>query len=476
MKESIKSKRAAGNYDNMTKNRKKTLLEKYGSENYVNVELCKKTKLKKYGDENFNNREKLKITIKNKYADVHPVTEHTRRRASLGEIGFKSNKYKKYLADNKITNASQLESSKIKLREKKITDAIVNIFEGSRLNEVTPLFGRNDYTGTEYNKKYKFLCKKCNNDFMDNLYSGHDPRCPTCYPKSMSKEQIEILEYIKKYDLEAKSDVRIPDSLRQLDVYSEKYKIAIELNGIYWHGELSGRTMEYHLEKSNLCNEKSIRLLHITDYEWNNKTEIVKSIIDANFRNYVAKIFARNCIVKEITYVEKKEFLNKTHIQGDDKSSVFIGIIFNDELVSVMTFCKSRYDKNYEYELSRLSSKLGNCVVGGASKMFNFFIKKYSPSSIITYSDKRLFTGKVYEKIGMTKLEDTTPNYFYFKPPSIKLESRMKYQKFKLSKILSVFDPSLSEWENMKLNGYDRIWDCGNYKFEWKPNDDLLRI
>ena len=30
---------------------------------------------------------------------------------------------------------------------------------------------------------------------------------------------------------------------------------------------------------------------------------------------------------------------------------------------------------------------------------------------------------------------------------------------------VEIFDESLSEWENMKLNGYDRIWDCGNYVF-----------
>ena len=27
-------------------------------------------------------------------------------------------------------------------------------------------------------------------------------------------------------------------------------------------------------------------------------------------------------------------------------------------------------------------------------------------------------------------------------------------------------------WENMKNNGYDRIWDCGNLKYEWKKQDN----
>ena len=30
------------------------------------------------------------------------------------------------------------------------------------------------------------------------------------------------------------------------------------------------------------------------------------------------------------------------------------------------------------------------------------------------------------------------------------------------------FDPELTEWENMKINGYDRIWDCGTDVWAWE--------
>jgi hypothetical protein len=41
----------------------------------------------------------------------------------------------------------------------------------------------------------------------------------------------------------------------------------------------------------------------------------------------------------------------------------------------------------------------------------------------------------------------------------------MSFQKHKLEKLLKIYNPSLSEWENMKNNGYDRIWDCGHGKY-----------
>lgn len=43
---------------------------------------------------------------------------------------------------------------------------------------------------------------------------------------------------------------------------------------------------------------------------------------------------------------------------------------------------------------------------------------------------------------------------------------RFHFRKSVLKNKLEKFDPKLSEWENMKANGYDRIWDCGNLVFE----------
>ena len=67
----------------------------------------------------------------------------------------------------------------------------------------------------------------------------------------------------------------------------------------------------------------------------------------------------------------------------------------------------------------------------------------------------------MYSKLGFTFSHFSEPNYFYFKN-NLTLESRQKYQKHKLPKLLENFDPSLTEVENMKNNGYNRIFDCGN--------------
>ena len=68
--------------------------------------------------------------------------------------------------------------------------------------------------------------------------------------------------------------------------------------------------------------------------------------------------------------------------------------------------------------------------------------------------------------------KSSNPGYKYFRENG--LESRMKYQKHKLPKLLETFNPDLTEWENMKVNGFDRIWDCGNLVFKF--NDKSVNI
>ena len=190
VKAKIKQKRESGAYDNVVKKMKDTLKEKYGDENYNNVEKGKRTKLEKYGDENYNNRDKMTQTNNEKYGmNVSPNTlKRTQERASNGDIGFKSDQFKQYLEDNNIKNVSQLSCVKEKKRQEKINRMVANIFDGGRLNNVVlPIFRREEYTGCDYDKMYKFKCCKCNNEFQDKLYSGNIPRCLNCYPHNRFK-------------------------------------------------------------------------------------------------------------------------------------------------------------------------------------------------------------------------------------------------------------------------------------------------
>jgi hypothetical protein len=115
------------------------------------------------------------------------------------------------------------------------------------------------------------------------------------------------------------------------------------------------------------------------------------------------------------------------------------------------------------YELTRLCSIFNFSIIGGASKLLKYFETNYKPSEILSYADKRWSEGNVYKLLGFDFIGTTQPNYWYIIKNQRK--HRFAYRKSELSKLLKTFDNNLTEWENMQLNGYDRIWDCGHLKF-----------
>jgi hypothetical protein len=122
-------------------------------------------------------------------------------------------------------------------------------------------------------------------------------------------------------------------------------------------------------------------------------------------------------------------------------------------------------------ELLRLCTKAGIQVVGGASKLFQYFIKKYHPKSVLSYSDRRLGIPSVYQKLGFILISKSNPGYFYWKVNQAEriyeIVSRYQAQKHKLSNLLSNFDDTKSEQDNMLEAGYGMTFDSGQFIFEW---------
>ena len=248
---------------------------------------------------------------------------------------------------------------------------------------------------------------------------------------------------------------------KELDIYIPDKKLAFEFDGLYWHQDNGNENNKNrHLNKTNECEKQGIHLVHIFENEWNFKQEIVKSRIKNLLGVFGFTIYARKCEVKEVSSKESFEFQNQNHIQGGVHSKVNIGLYYENELVSLMTFSKPRFNKKHEWELVRFCNRLHCHVPGGASRLLKYFERNYSPKSIVSYADRRWSQGNLYEKLGFKLNSISNPNYWYIVDGQ--LESRVKYQKHKLKNLLEHFDESMSEWENMKNNGFNRIFDCGN--------------
>jgi hypothetical protein len=129
-----------------------------------------------------------------------------------------------------------------------------------------------------------------------------------------------------------------------------------------------------------------------------------------------------------------------------------------------MSFSKTRFDKKYEYELTRFATKCGYQVVGGASKLFKRFVLDYNPASVVSYADLRYSVGNVYEKLNFNLKHKTKPGYYWFKNGII--YNRQMFQKKNLKKFAN-YDIMKTEKQMMFENGYRLLKNCGNLVYVW---------
>lgn len=429
--------------ENTKKNLKASVKEKYGVDWISSKEgwydKVKNSNLKKYGTETYTNVSKRKKTCLEKYGVDNPTKSKVVMDCIINTKRVAHYEFLKKFCDN---------------------------------NKIGMLFSCDEYKGYHFFNVYKFQCQKCNYIFEDNVYNLNSLFCEKCNPdkkKTLENDFFNFLSSLTPTPIIKRHDRTVLYG-KELDFYLPEKKLAIELNGLYWHSENgTGILRNYHLNKTKGCLAHGVRLIHIFENEWRDKPELVKSVIRTILKLQTQNsIYARKCEIKEVSIEEKDTFLNANHLQQKDKSTIKLGLYYMDKLVSLMTFRKtSRFDKKVEWELSRFCNSMNTIVIGGASKLFGHFLRTYMPKSIVSYNDRRYFSGDLYNTLGFRFVSNTPPSYYYITPDYKNTINRLNFQKHLLPKRLSIFDGNLTEWENMKQNGYDRIWDCGCGKWVW---------
>ena len=256
---------------------------------------------------------------------------------------------------------------------------------------------------------------------------------------------------------------------QELDIYIPDKKVAIEFNGSYWHSTVY-LDKYYHQKKTLECVKKDVRLIHIFEHEWVDSntqrklTQLLKQIVN----NDCIKKRAHNLHIKNVDTYECKQFLDEYHIQNNVYSEIRIGLYDdNNVLYAIMTFGKPRFTGDYEYELIRFCTKSGYKIYGAASKLFNYFLDKYRPNSVITYCDMTKFSGNTYSKLGFTySINDITePNYCWVNA-NLEVLSRYQTQKHKLVES-RLGTKEQTEDEIMSNLGYYKVYNSGNLKMSW---------
>lgn len=303
----------------------------------------------------------------------------------------------------------------------------------------------------------------------------------------VSKSGMEdcICEFLDSLNVAYVRNTRQVISPLELDIYLPEHRIAIECNPTIthnssfcdpWGGE--PKHYKYHQDKSIQCRNKDVFLFHIFGYEWTNRTDVVKSMLMNLVNANTYKVYARQTYVKQLDASECLSFLNNNHRQGATNASIRLGLLTKNtnELVSVMTFNRVRKtigmnsDSDNIIELSRFCNKLNTSVVGGASKLFKFFVDNFSCEKIVSFSDIAHTRGNLYNTLGFQAVSESSPGYVWVNTSDDSFYNRVSCQKGNLRNLFkddSIDIDNRTEKEIMMEHGYAQVFDSGVIRWEY---------
>lgn len=477
---------------------KKTCLERYGAENPYASEIIKhkikQHNLEKYGGNSSmcskEVREKAKKTCLERYGVEYSSQNERVKAASrktflekYGGVGwgskilmeqFRKKCFEKYGVEY-ISQNEQIKRRAIGSNRKNTLAKYDNILD---------IYLDNDTNLWMYVCKCPHpKCDKCelkkytikSNDYWNRKTHNTEP-CTTLQPIGDKSSTLELIvrEWLDDANIEYLTNVRDIISPKELDIYVPSKKVAIEINGCYWHSD-KGKSKNYHVDKFVACRDNGIRLIQIWEDWMFNKPEIVKSFLMSKLGYCTSTIYARKCELREVTNKEASKFLNENHIQGRCNSKYSYGLFYNNELVSLMTFGHNRgcvgnmYSKKSaesEYELLRFCNKINTHVVGGASRLLKHFIGTFHPSKIISYASCDISDGNLYKVLGFESDNKITRSYWYIDPRTFTRYHRSSFTKSKIvEKGIKETKGSWTETEAMDEAGYVRIYDAGQTKW-----------
>ena len=406
------------NKDIIIEKRRKTKLEKYGSETYNNMKKNQETKILNHGDPYYNGRDKYKETMLEKYGV---------------DNGFKLPELKKENINRLFIEKGYSDEFKelISNRDKSI-DYLAN--RSLNYYDLTKIFNAPYYVIQNWVIRLELQ------GYINYQFEGR------------SHYEDEIIDYLKNIGVQnIQTNVKILDK-EEADIYLPDNKLIIEFDGTYWHSDLF-KDKNYHLNKSLLAEKLGYRLIHIYQYEWDdiNQQEKIKQLLRIACGKVNERIYARNCEVKIIKNKEARLLNDKVHLQNHRNAKVTYGLFYKNELVQLMSFSKRKKGLDTDWEIIRGCPGSNNVVIGGVSKLFTHFVKDYNPTSIFSYCDFNKFNGKSYEELGMKFIGITGPDLTYI----------IKGKCFKRQ---------YSNYKNIKDKVDYRIWGAGSKKYLWERN------
>lgn len=287
--------------------------------------------------------------------------------------------------------------------------------------------------------------------------------CTIC---NQSSGEEEIAAFLTKKNIPFKQRDRKILSNKELDFVIEKYKIAIEYNGLYWHSTTRGKGKCYHYNKWKEAKDNGYELIVVWEDDWINNKNLVKSMILNACKN--RRSHKPIEIISEVNQNEAEEFFKKNSLRRFVKGDVYSA--HYDSKSSLQGISVWKRQGNFlslvEYAM-KSNKKITTDII---EQHMNFAIDKFINNSIhVSKIEVTIPNGYGNNSLGMNDLgfmqQQTKINHFHFIKNSMMKIHDIDYSFFKDNPDF-VFKSDTSLKELIKINKVLTIYDAGNIIWE----------
>jgi hypothetical protein len=341
-----------------------------------------------------------------------------------------------------------------------------------------------DYSQTVYSNalaKVTIVCPKHGIFEQTPANHGYGYGCQKCVSGTPSPVECDLFAFVQSLCPDAYQSDRTIIKPKELDIVVPSRRLAIELNGVYWHSDRRTRERGAARHKYDACAAAGYRLIAIACKDWTERRgpveQLVRSALGADNR---PALHARECRVVAVPNPETVAFLDQHHPQQPGAVYAHRFGLEHPQygLVAVMTFARDAYDRNRAesgvWDLTRFATSAR--VRGGASKLFTHAVRTLGCQEVVSYSANDWFAGQTYAHLGFDLAREIPPDYrvyhhaLGFRPKSSWARKRLPDRLRQIGRSDIAFDPATdprTEWEIEDAVNAFRMWDSGKKLWKW---------
>jgi len=215
-------------------------------------------------------------------------------------------------------------------------------------------------------------------------------------------------------------------------------------------------------EMWKLCKRNGSELLYFFEDEWIESFDKISNLIKNRINaNKPIGLRPSQCSIRQVERIEADYLYDRFHYIGKCLPKISFGAYFEEKLIACMSFKRPTRQSSHDWELVRMVVDNKFRIHGIWNKLIRAFIDSQNPTSIVSFSDNRLFNGNVYEKIGF-KFDGVIPPDYYW------VKGKERFHKSRFRKHGPEKTSGMTEYQLREAEGFSRIWDLGKKRWVWR--------